>query len=288
MHAGALSKQRADKCCCAVFVFRSASSFHHGNSQSMVREDHYRRWRRLASWLCFLAAAAASIGVAAPWLFESQEGALRRSTLRSFAEDFHGARRYPVYRACRLVHSMTEHRIDRRIDPTENWVQWTLGQFYPPLLRTRDPDRILEKGYGDCSERVVVLRTLAMRSGLPSRIVGLGGHVVLEIFANGKWFTADPDYGVVYVGTVEELARCDPDYLANPLLDAGYPKHQIDAYIQILQSNDDNIAMPIDSPISPRLYWLEEMSGFVLLAMPCILWLLNGFLWFHPMRNAID
>lgn len=218
-----------------------------------------------------------SCGAVAPWISRSSDGETRRVALRSFAEDFEGSRRYPIYRACRLVHTLTEHRVDQQIAPQDNWIQWSLGHLYAPLLRTQDPDLILEKGCGDCSERVAVLQSLLRLSQIPTRIVGLGGHVVLEVQVNGKWLTADPDYGVVHFGTVEELASAAESTLERPLHRAGYSEETIDRYVELFRSQDDNTALPINAPISPRLYHAERFTSFMVVMLPCVAWLLTLF-----------
>lgn len=216
--------------------------------------------------------------------WRSSEGALRRDAIQSFEKVFQRAEYYPIHLACRLVHTLTEHRVDRRIGIGENWIQWTLGQIYAPLLRTQDVVRILEGGQGDCSERVAVLQHLVRRSRLNTRIVGLGGHVVLEVQANGKWYTADPDYGVVYNGTVDQLARSSPRYLAKPLFRNGEQRDIVERYVSLILSTEDNVAMPLNSPISPRLYWVEQLSFFMVIAIPCSLWMLWGLMWWNSPR----
>ncbi len=228
-----------------------------------------------------------SLGAVAPWLSRSSEGESRLLTLRSFAEDFEGSRRYPIYRACRLVHTLTEHRVDQQIAPWDNWIQWSLGQLYAPLLRTQNPDLILEQGYGDCSERVAVLQSLLSLSQIPSRIVGLGGHVVLEVQVNGKWLTADPDYGVVHFGTVEELADAAEGALERPLHRGGYPRETMDRYVELFRSQDDNTALPMNTPISPRLYHVERFTSVLLVILPCVFWMLTFFASLAPFRSTM-
>lgn len=237
---------------------------------------------RIGRWILVGTALVTSVGAITPWYSQSQAGLARKASIRSFAEDFESSEYYPIYRACRLVHALTVHSVDRRIGIEENWLQWSMGQFYPPLLRTQDADRILEQGKGDCAERVAVLQALVHRSHLETRIVGLGGHVVLEIRANRTWYTVDPDYGIVYVGTVEELSTSRNAYLAKPLIRTGAPPDTIDRYVSLLKSVDDNISMPRNSPISPRLYWIERISFFLVYALPCALWILCGLLWLSP------
>lgn len=241
----------------------------------------------IGRWILIGVSVATSLGAIAPWWSQSSDGLSRKVAVRSFSEDFESATYYPIFRACRLIHALTEHTVDRQIGIEENWLQWSLGQFYPPLLRTQDAERILEQGKGDCSERVAVLQWLVRRSRLDTRIVGLGGHVVLEIHANGTWYTADPDYGIVYLGRVEELSTSSPAYLAKPLIRTGTPSEVIDRYATLLTSVEDNLVMPLNSPISPRLHWVEKLCFFFVNAIPCALWILCGLLWLSPSGRDI-
>lgn len=261
----------------------------------MVSKEEICHWdisRRppgwIGRWVLVGISLATSAGAIAPWCFQSSAGLARRASIRSFAEDFESAEYYPIYRACRLVHASTQHSVDRRIGVGENWIQWSLGQLYPPLLRTQDAERILEQGIGDCAERVAVLQSLVRRSRLETRIVGLGGHVVLEVHANGTWYTADPDYGVVYRGTVDELATSSREKLAKPLIRTGAPLATIHRYVSLLKSVEDNIAMPLNCPISPRLHWVEKISSFILNALPCTLWMLCGLIWLPHIGEKTD
>ena len=254
--------------------------------------ENYHLENSLASWghyhrsIVFGFCVLTAIGAISSLWWRSSEGSVRRTAIQSFAEDFQGAEYYPIHRACRLVHTLTEHRVDRRIGIWENWIQWTLGQIHPPLLRTQDVVRILEVGHGDCSERVAVLQHLVRRSRLNTRIVGLGGHVVLEVQANGKWYTADPDYGVVYIGTVDKLATSSPRFLEKPLFRNGEQRDIVERYVSLLQSTEDNVPMPLNSPISPRLYRVEQLSFFMVIAIPCFLWMLWGLMRWNSPRPA--
>jgi hypothetical protein len=225
-----------------------------------------------------LLAVLTTVGAVAPSWSSSSEGRERRNRLQGFADDFADGWYYPIHRSCRLVHSLTEHSIERRIAPRENWLQWVAGQFYPPLQRTQRVDRILERGIGDCSERVIVLQTLVRKQLLPTRIVGLGGHVVLEVQANRKWYTADPDYGVVFPWSVERMSELPDRAIAWILAEAGYSLPQIAEYLRIVKSTEDNIAMPLNTPLSPRLAWLETICHHGIIVLPAAMWSLLGIL----------
>lgn len=194
---------------------------------------------------------------------------------------------YSVSRACSFVHSTTKHSVERRIGWQENWVQASLGLMYPPIERTQSPERIIAGEQADCSERVAALQQMFRQAQLPTRIVGLGGHVVLEVKANGKWYTADPDYGVTYGVGVAQLETGTGQGVRRLLQRVGCTEPVIDRYLEILHSTSDNVVMDIHQPLSPRLALLEGACGWLLVAIPLILWGGLGVLWVAgPPRDA--
>jgi hypothetical protein len=85
---------------------------------------------------------------------------------------------------------------------------------------------------------------------------------------------ADPDYGILAYGIVEQVAADADRQVVAPLKGAGYSQEIINQYLEILQSSEDNVRMPMNSPISPRLHWIEEMTRILLVALPCSLWVI--------------
>lgn len=63
-----------------------------------------------------------------------------------------------------------------------------------------DPLRLFTSyGYGYCDDSATALVSLADRLGIPGRVWGLEGHVVSELFVDGKWRMFDPDFGFTFV-----------------------------------------------------------------------------------------
>jgi hypothetical protein len=226
-----------------------------------------------------VAAVATSAAALVSRLSVERSGQARVGLLRDVAKQLAEQPVYSVSRACHLVHSLTEHGIDRRISWRENWVQALLGQFYPALLRTQNPERIVVGRVGDCSERVAVLQMVYRQAHLPTRIVGLGGHVVLEVKANGKWYTADPDYDVIFGTDVRTLESGSGKWVRALLQRRGVDREQVDRYVEILHTPVDNIQMAINQPLSPRLKILEDMCGVLLFSIPLLLWGILGVFW---------
>jgi transglutaminase-like putative cysteine protease len=63
---------------------------------------------------------------------------------------------------------------------------------------------LFRSGHGWCNEQARVLVALAQIAGLPSRLVfahsrdGKAGHVVTEVYADGKWVLVDQTEGLVF------------------------------------------------------------------------------------------
>ena len=171
------------------------------------------------------------------------------------------------------VHQVVSHDVNREIQPWENWVQWVAGQFYSPLLRTQNPRWIVSGGRGDCSESAAVLQAILIQLGIDSRFVGLGGHVVLEAECQDICHTLDPDYGIVFPCSTEQLSF----QLSNPdsgwLHEFGVDEPSAVRYREIVCSREDNIALPWNAPISPRLKVFEDLCAALVWLTPVFAWI---------------
>jgi hypothetical protein len=226
-----------------------------------------------------VAAIATSAAALVSSLSVERSGQARVGLLHAVAKQLAEQPVYSVSRGCHLVHSLTEHGIDRQISWRENWVQALLGQFYPAMLRTQNPERIVAGRVGDCSERVAALQMVYRQAHLSTRIVGLGGHVVLEVKANGKWYTADPDYDVIFGTDVRTLESGSGKWVRAMLQRRGVDRERVDRYVEILHTPADNIQMAINQPLSPRLKIVEDVCGVLLFSIPFLLWGIVGILW---------
>ena len=108
-------------------------------------------------------------------------------------------------------------------------------------------------GYGWCGESALVLARLADEVGLKGRVWKLRGHVVPEVFADGKWILLDPDRMVYFhkpgdrkaIHGVEELARDRAAFahrfsVAAPAVQKKLEPY-LTAYMQYVMSTDDNV-----------------------------------------------
>lgn len=176
---------------------------------------------------------------------------------------------FDLVRANRAVFQATRHSDDRRVTLSENWLQWSLGQLYPPMARTQNAERLLAGVLANCSERSQILKSQAEQAGFRCRFVGLSGHVVLEVETASGWVVADPDYGIVYPFGIETLQRPGAQNLIRSTLTrSSYPPETIELYVAIMQSTADNVVLPVGSPLSPRLAVVEAWCELLALPLP--------------------
>ena len=76
-------------------------------------------------------------------------------------------------------------------------------------------------GFGLCDDLASVLSFIWKKQGFKSRVWGLEGHVVPEVFAQGKWQMYDPTFGVYYLNNGNQVASVDelsavPELIYNP------------------------------------------------------------------------
>jgi hypothetical protein len=90
----------------------------------------------------------------------------------------------------------------------ENWTLHTLGVMNPSLRKYRywDHEKEFERGIGLCGNLSSVLVGYLAENGIPAKVVGLQGHVVVTAEVRpGVWYIFDPDYGVVIPHSLEQI-----------------------------------------------------------------------------------
>lgn len=193
----------------------------------------------------------------------------KRHLLWSYLNQVHVGGGFDLHDATRRVCEGTVHSNNRRIGLTENWLQWILGECYEPLSKTQDSRRLILGGFANCSERAQILKTIAEKAGYPCRFVGLEGHVVLEVQTQRAWQVADPDYGVVFPARLVDLEGADgPQLMRRLLANSGYDEASIERYVEMVHSTNDNVVLPIGSPLSPRLYVIERCCDWLVWFLP--------------------
>jgi hypothetical protein len=179
--------------------------------------------------------------------------------LRHYYAKIRSGADFDLLEATRQVNRGIIHIEPRHISISENWLQYSLGLLHAPLKTTQDTERLLDGGIANCSERAQILKSIAEAAGVPSRFVGLDGHVVLEVQQADRWCMADPDYGIAFELGVSQLARLEAtELVVRHLQGEGHSADSIARYLVILQSADNNVTMPVGAAISPRLRAIEQ------------------------------
>lgn len=176
------------------------------------------------------------------------------------------------------------HSDQRKIHVYENYLLWLGGKIYNPLSRTQNPRRIIDGKEALCSEVSIVFNSIARINGFQTRFIGLNGHVFSEIKINDVWRIVDPDYGVTYPVGLESLEKNKEAIILmrSKLENRGFRKEEIDNYIQIVQSSEDNTVFEVDAAaLSPRLYAVE-------LASEWLKWIVPMMLMFFGLRQEVN
>lgn len=91
------------------------------------------------------------------------------------------------------------------------------------LLWQHEPSLFLNSlGFGFCDDAAAISYQLWERMGYKARVWALSGHVVPEVYVDGRWEMLDASFGVFYYNTngnvagVEELAR-QPELITRPI-----------------------------------------------------------------------
>lgn len=98
-----------------------------------------------------------------------------------------------------------------------SWPLWVCG-FFAALTGEKfsvefcDSERGLERGYGYCSQRALILQDILRKNRLPAEAVDLDGHVVCLLHARGNEIVLDPDFGTIIPHSLEFI-RNNPEIL---------------------------------------------------------------------------
>jgi len=161
---------------------------------------------------------------------------------------------------------------------------WALGTVDSDLGTIRRPNNLLR--YTDSAfygQQSYLLLTLAEKAGIPSRHVGLIGHVVMESWYDGAWHMYDPTFGIVPKpnGTVASVAELSENESLLVLYDA-WP--DIKAALQQPQRHN-YIAYPAGGCSvwkAQVLYHAEQAADWLKFALPAGFIVLGGLLLARP------
>ncbi len=245
---------------------------------------------RFAALLLAIGTTLLAANVAGLFLFtEIEKGAdfvldSRPRTL-SAKEFWKGAERLPGESTDFYVRRLTDLISDRFLlaDPRhakptffENWLLWararSLGRY-----EWTDTRRAVRLGGGYCSQHAMVLDNILQDQGIEARILTLNGHVVNEARIDGQWRVCDPDHGIVFDHSLDELEGA-PETVYRVYRAWGHSHEEAAGWREIYASRDDNDRLEGSVDYDPLNARYERVALCLVWVVPIVLILLGGLL----------
>ncbi|MFM7133641.1 MAG: hypothetical protein ACKO0W_04925 [Planctomycetota bacterium] len=162
--------------------------------------------------------------------------------------------------------------------PWENLPLWTrlrvralLGGSEAKVVRDARLERhdwraALRLGVGWCSQQAIVLASYLAERGRAARVVGLGGHVVVEVAREDGAWILDPDYAVVVPMSRAEAVHSG-DAVRGAYLAAGWPAEQAElvAGFYDADGNGAHGGRPLELTRRDRIAWMLGLGFAALL-----------------------
>ncbi|MEZ4754531.1 MAG: hypothetical protein R3A13_09530 [Bdellovibrionota bacterium] len=145
-----------------------------------------------------------------------------------------------------LVSSSYIHYDQRyKLQPWDNWIFWAydfayrLKTNFTRFLPFPNSDLLWRRGAGLCSQAAYIYSDKARELGYQSRMIMLTEHVVAEVFlADRGWLVVDPDYGVFWNATIEELRKKYGEVgISQKIVELGFETEIAEALTKIYLNN---------------------------------------------------
>jgi hypothetical protein len=162
-----------------------------------------------------------------------------------------------------------------RVPFCENYILFLASHVWPEEFEKyefMDYRRALRRGVGLCSEQAIILAGALESRGIPTRIIGLGGHVVAAAQVDpeaDQWWLLDADFGVVIPLARKEIEE-DPTVIRPYYCNRGYLDEEIGPLVEIF-GKEDNVRFDDVSQYSPRKYAFEKATYFLVWIIPIAL-----------------
>lgn len=158
------------------------------------------------------------------------------------------------------------------IKPWENWILWMGGTLKDKkFLRSYNPDLLWKKGGGFCSQAALIFAAKGQGLGLKTRLIGLTGHVVAEVYLPDKgWRVVDPDMGIFWDNSIDSFGiHPSEEEIKHKLLARGFSEELSQKFASIYTSQENNFYKQY--PPSPDRILLEELSNWLKWVIPFVL-----------------
>lgn len=151
----------------------------------------------------------------------------------------------------------------------ENWMLWLAGTlFNRHFFKSQDPDFLWKRGGGHCSQASIIFVAKGKDLGLKTRLIGLSGHVVAEVYLPEKgWRVVDPDMGIFWNHDLDSFGvNPSEEQVRNELLALGYSEKLSRRFSQVYVSQENNFRK--EYPSSPNRFLLEKVLDWAKWLLP--------------------
>jgi transglutaminase superfamily protein len=171
-----------------------------------------------------------------------------------------------------LVSRSFMHTSSYKIKPWDNWMLWLGGIILDKkYLDSQDPDLLWKAGGGFCHQAATIYVSKGKDLGLETRLIGLSGHVVAEVYLPGKgWRVVDPDMGIFWDHDLDSFGT-EPNInqIKNHLSTLGFLDKTAQHFAKVYTSQEDNKREKY--PTAPKRYLLEKITNWFKWLIPLIL-----------------
>jgi len=151
----------------------------------------------------------------------------------------------------------------------ENWILWVYSQYMGKYEWT-DTKKAVRLGGGFCSQQAIVFNNILREQKIESRILGLNGHVLNEVFIDGKWRVYDPDFNVIFEESLKELEdNFNKVYRAYRI--AGRTHDESKYLEKVFASHEDNWHFSTSKHYDIKKYFIETVSIYLIWVVPTML-----------------
>lgn len=168
----------------------------------------------------------------------------------------------------KLVSSSFIRMPNYKIEPWDNWILWSAGQWDSSYNFTQDVDLLWKRGAGLCLQSSMIFSAKAKELGFDARIGLLTGHVVTEILIPDKgWRVYDSDLGIIWDNALNDFgSQLDLETISKRIQSAGFSKQYSNEIAKIYTSQSDNSHAPF--PMRADRLKLEEFTKWISWIIP--------------------
>ncbi|MCH8313605.1 MAG: transglutaminase domain-containing protein [Nitrospinae bacterium] len=172
-----------------------------------------------------------------------------------------------------FIHTPSEYRIKAG----DNWIMWLGGTLFDRrYFKSQDPDFLWKKGGGFCSQAAIIFVAKGKELGLKTRLIGLKGHVVAEVYLPDKgWRMVDPDMGIFWDHDLDSFGvNPSEEQVKSELLARGHSEKISRHFSRIYVSQENNSRN--EYPTAPNRFFLEKVCNWLKWLIPlgliCFSW----------------